>query len=308
MIRLIGWRIAQAIVVIWVVGTIVFLLSRAAGDPVELMVSEYFSDQQAEADWIRANLGLDRPLYYQYWLFIADLGKGNLGISYRRGIPVTELILQRLPATLQLGGLTLLFVVSVGIPLGVVSAIQRDTWMEPPLKMLAVFGQAIPNFWAAIVGIWVFAVILGWLPVAGRGGPSHYILPVLVLGTSSLAGMMRLVRTSMLDALESEYIKLASAKGVSRTAVIWKHALRNSLTVALSYSGLLIAGLATGAIITETVFGWPGIGSLAIESFRSRDFPVIQGVVIFFTAIYVIVNLVVDILYLYLDPRIRHSS
>lgn len=306
MARLITWRMLQAAVVVWAVGTIVFLLSRIAGDPAELMINEYYENQQSEADWIRAKLGLDKPLYHQYWLFLSDLAQGDFGDSYRRGVPVTQLIRERLPSTLQLTGVVFVFVVVAGTALGVVSATSRGTWYEPLLKMFAIFGQAVPNFWLGIVGIWIFAVILGWLPVAGKGGPLHFVLPVLVLGTSALAGMMRLVRTSMLDALNSEYIKLAAAKGVSRFAVVWKHALRNSITVALSYAGLLIAGLATGAIITETVFAWPGIGSLAIDSFRSRDFPVIQGVVIFFTIVYVTVNLVVDILYIYVDPRIRN--
>jgi peptide/nickel transport system permease protein len=306
MTRLITWRVFQAAVVIWAVGSIVFLLSRVAGDPTELMINEYYQDQQAEADYIRAKLGLDKPLYQQYWLFVRDLAQGDLGVSYRRGVPVNQLIRERLPSTLQLTGVVFVFVVVVGIALGVASATSRGTLYEPLLKMFAVIGQAVPNFWAGIVGIWIFAVILGWFPVAGKGGPQHYVLPVLVLGTSALAGMMRLVRASMLDSLNSEYIKLAQAKGVSRFKVVWKHALRNSITVALSYAGLLIAGLATGAIITETVFAWPGIGSLAIDSFRSRDFPVIQGVVIFFTIIYVGVNLAVDVLYIYVDPRIRY--
>ena len=304
MLRVIAARLVQAVMVAFVVGTLIFAASRLSGNPVDLIIGEHAVGEEREH--VAALLGLDKPLYYQYWVFVRDLARGDFGRSVRLGVPVWDLLRQRMLPTAQLAGFSIALCFLVAVPLGVVSALKARTLMESPLKAFAVLGQSVPSFWAGIVGIWIFSVILGILPVAGRGSFAHFILPGLVLSWAPVAGMMRLVRSAMIEQLSSEYVKFARAKGVRPLFVVWKHALRNSFSAALSYSGLIVASLMTGSVVVEMIFAWPGLGNLAIQSFYGRDFPVIQGVVIFFTLWYVGVNLVIDILYVYLDPRIRY--
>jgi peptide/nickel transport system permease protein len=217
------------------------------------------------------------------------------------------LLLQRLPATLELALVALSVSALIALPLGVIVAVKKDTGIDIAGKIVAFLGQSVPSFWLALMLMWVFAVMLGWLPVAGRGGLKHLILPGIALGYFQVAALMRLTRSSMLDVLDTEYMKLARIKGLSERSVIWKHGLRNALTAPLTYFGLIMGGLMTGSVVIESIFSWPGVGLLAIDALRAKDFQVVQSVVIFFAAIFIVCNLLVDILYAYLDPRIRYG-
>jgi peptide/nickel transport system permease protein len=219
---------------------------------------------------------------------------------------VKTVIVERIPATLQLAASAAFFSVIVGVPLGVLSAVKRGSLLDYAGRTLALFGQALPPFWLGIMLILLFAVRIDWLPTSGRGGITHYILPSITLGWLTASGLLRIVRSSMLEVLDSEYIKLARAKGVSNRSVIWKHAFRNALLAPLTYAGLLLAAFITGAVVTETVFGWPGLGRLAVQSVNNNDFPTMTGIVLLFTVSYLGMNLLVDIAYAYIDPRIRY--
>jgi peptide/nickel transport system permease protein len=230
-----------------------------------------------------------------------DLGRSVTGDRQ----PAIQLISERLPASLKLAGLALIISLLLGIPLGVLAAVKRGTAIDTAARSFALLGQSVPVFWLGIVLMYFFSVQLGWLPTSGYGDWRYFVLPSISMALFTVAAVTRLVRVSMIDALSSEYIKLARVKGVSETMVIWKHALRNSLIPVLTYMGAFFATMITGAVVIETVFSWPGIGRLAYESIMSRDFPVMQGVVLTMTAIFMVANLIVDIAYAWLDPRIR---
>ena len=283
---------------------IVFLLGRATGDPVSLLLSEYATEQDRVQ--LTHELGLDQSLPKQYWVFISRAVQGDLGRSVTGDRqPASQLIGERLPASLQLAGLALVISLSLGIPLGVLAAVKRGTAIDTAARSFALLGQSVPVFWLGIVLMYFFSVQLGWLPTSGYGDWRYFVLPSVSMALFTVAAVTRLVRVSMIDALSSEYIKLARIKGVSEFMVIWKHALRNSLIPVLTYMGAFFATMITGAVVIETVFSWPGIGRLAYESIMSRDFPVMQGVVLTMTAIFMLANLTVDIAYAWLDPRIR---
>ena len=302
--RYIFLRLVQAVFAIWVVTIIAFGLSHASGDPLKLLVSWDASDEYREE--LRRHYGLDRPLPVQYWKYLSGAVQGDFGESQRRqGRDAMGLVLGRLPATLQLAGPALLLAAVLGVPLGVLSAVRRDSPLDHVGKLFALLGQATPPFWIALMLMWVFAVELGWLPTAGKGGISHMIMPVFAIGWFQVAAIMRLVRSAMLDNLDSEYVKLARVKGISEWRVIWKHCLRNAVIPALTYFGVTAGLLVTGSVIVETVFAWPGVGLLAVEATTNRDFQVLQAVVVLGAVLFVVLNLVVDILYGYLDPRIR---
>jgi peptide/nickel transport system permease protein len=241
----------------------------------------------------------------QYAVWLGRLLTGDWGVSLRESRPELQVIWDRVPATLQLAGLGWLFTLGPGVLLGVLAATQRGGFWDWFSRVLTTLGQAVPQFWLGIVLILVFSVELGWLPSGRRGGISHYVLPVLVLGPLTAAGTTRLVRSAMLNVLNSEFIKLARAKGVPRRDIIWKHAFRNALIAPLTYFGLTLAGLLTGTVLVETVFSWPGIGRLAIEAVNQNDFPLLMGIVLLFTVIYLGINFLVDIAYAVVDPRIR---
>jgi peptide/nickel transport system permease protein len=283
---------------------IVFLLGRATGDPVSLLLSEYATEQDRAE--LTHELGLDQSLGTQYWVFVSRALQGDLGRSVTGDRqPAIQLIGERLPASLKLAGLALLISLSLGIPLGVLAAVKRGTAIDTAARSFALVGQSVPVFWLGIVLMYFFSVQLGWLPTSGYGGWRYFVLPSVSMALFTVAAVTRLVRVSMIDALSSEYIKLARIKGVSETMVIWKHALRNSLIPVLTYMGAFFATMITGAVVIETVFSWPGIGRLAYESIMSRDFPVMQAVVLTMTTIFMLANLVVDVAYVWLDPRIR---
>jgi peptide/nickel transport system permease protein len=299
-------RIFQAIITIFLMSIIIFLLGRLAGDPVSLLVSDVAT--QEEIDLIRGELGLDKPIVVQYGIFLKNALRGDLGRSVRGASrPVVEMVAERIPASFQLAVAAAFLSIIIGIPIGVVSAVRRGSIFDTGGRVLAMLGQSMPAFWIGIVLMYVVGVELGWLPTSGYGSFRQIILPAVALSLGPLTGIVRLTRSSMLDVLDSEYIKLARIKGLSEARVIWKHAFSNSLIPVLTFTGTLVAHLLTGVVVIETIFSWPGLGRLAFESVSKRDFPTIQAVVIFMTFVFVGANLVIDILYAYIDPRIRYS-
>lgn len=289
-----------------ILATTVFLfgLSRAAGDPRFLYLNEYTTQSDWDA-WGR-KMGLDKPLYVQYLVWAGNAARGDFGLSLRDKKSALSVVAARIPATLQLAAVAFAFSVVLAVPLGVLSAVKKGSALDYFGRIFALLGQATPAFWLGLVLIILFGVQLRLLPTGQRGGPEHFVLPAITLGWVSAAGLLRLVRSAVLEVLDTEFIKLARAKGVSHTAVIWKHALRNALIAPLTYSGLILAGFITGSVVTETVFGWPGLGRLGIDAVNSNDFPVMVAVVSLFTVMYVGVALLVDILYAAIDPRIRY--
>ena len=303
--RYIVRRVLQGVVVLFVLALVVFALARVTGNPADLLLAE---DATAEdRAYLLKALGLDRPVHEQLVLFIRGALHGDLGQSIRYRKPAVEVFFDRLPNTLTLVPLALAAAIVVSIPLGLLAAVYRGTFIDRVCGTIAVLGIATPSFWLGIVLIYVFSIQLGWLPSARMGGPSHYVLPVITLAAFLVAGMMRLVRSSVLEVLESEFVKLARIKGLSQTVVIWKHCLRNALIPVVTLFGVFFALLVTGAIVTETVFAWPGVGRLTYEAVIFRDYPLLQAVILLKAIIVLGVNLAVDVLYAYLDPRVRYA-
>ena len=306
MLRFLAVRTAESLVALLVISVLVFALTHVSGSPVDAMLPDDATPEQAEVlieEW-----GLDRPLPVQYLTFLGNALQGDLGQSLKwRGQSATEVVMDHLPATLWLGGFAIAISALVSIPLGVIAAMRKGSWVDNAVKVVALLGQSLPPFWLGIILIWVFAVSLSWLPTSGRGGFSHLILPAIAMSWFQIAAFVRLTRSAMLDVLDAEYIKLARLKGLSERVVVWKHALRNAAIVPLTYFGVLAGSILTGSVVIETVFAWPGIGWLAIEAIRGRDFPVVQTVVIVFAVIFLAANLLVDLLYAVVDPRIRRA-
>lgn len=284
---------------------VIFMVSRLSGDPITLMMPPDAPPQAIEA--MRVALGLDRPLWTQYWIFITNALTGDFGTSYRWQQPALNLVLDRLPATVELAVAALLFSVSVAVPLGVLSAVYRGGWVDRLGRILAMLGQAMPNFWVGLMLILVFAVGFGWLPAFGRGGPEHLILPAIALGWYPVAAQMRIVRSGMLDVLESDYIRLSRALGTPERLLVWKYAFRNAAVPLLTMLGVYFAAMLGGAFIVEVIFAWPGIGRMVVEAVFARDFPVVQAGVLFSSILFVVSNLLVDISYGIVDPRIRND-
>jgi peptide/nickel transport system permease protein len=303
--RYIVHRLLQGVVLLFMVATIVFFLGRLTGNPVDLMLPEEATAEDRQA-MIQA-LGLDGSLYDQFVIFITNAFQGDLGMSIRMRQPAVDAFFDRLPNTLAIIPWALLMAMVIGIPLGVVAALNRGNFIDRLAGGIGVLGIAMPSFWLGIILIFVFSVELGWLPSGRMGGPEHYILPVITLGAFLVAGFMRLIRSSMLEVMESEFVKLARIKGLSEWVVIWKHCLRNALIPVLTLWGVFVGNLITGAIVTETVFAWPGVGRLTYEAVIYRDFPLLQAVIILKAVLILSINLLVDILYAYVDPRIRLS-
>jgi ABC-type dipeptide/oligopeptide/nickel transport system permease component len=296
-------RIFQSLLTLFVLSILIFIVCRLTGDPLVLMLPDDASPEDIAQ--LRTALGLERPLPVQYWRFLTSALQGDFGRSIKGQVPVLDLIKERLPNSIRLALVSLLITVLLAFPLGVMAAVKKGTAVDTLANLIAVLGQSLPQFWVGIVLIQVFAVHLRWLPVAGNGSLWHYILPSFTLGWFLVAGIMRLLRSSMLDVLDSEFVKLARIKGVSGWSVVWKHALKNAVMPVLTFAAIYLAVLITGAILVETVFAWPGIGQLIYQGIVYRDFPVIQAVVLLTAVIVVSVNFVVDITYGYLDPRIR---
>ena len=301
--RFIIIRLIQTIITLIVISIVVFALARASGDPVMLMAPPMATLEDIQE--IKHYLGLDKSMPEQYWIFLKNITHGDLGESIRNRRAVTSLIVERLPNTVTLGLSAIVLGILVSLILGVTAAYKFGTWMDSGVKLLAILGQALPSFWLAIMAISIFAVWLGWLPTSGMGSPAHYVLPVLTLSFFMLPILTRLIRSSMLEVLDSEYVKLARIKGLSEMLVVWKHALRNAIIPLLTAAGITFGTIVTGAVIIETVFAWPGLGRLMAEAVMGRDFPIIQASVLLVAVVVLLVNLIVDITYAYVDPRIR---
>jgi peptide/nickel transport system permease protein len=305
MSRFIARRLLQGLGLICLVATVVFFLGRLTGNPVDLMLPEDATPEDRAA--LIKMLGLDGPLHSQFLIFIGNALHGDLGMSIRMRQPAVDAFFSRLPNTLSIIPWAILLAMGLGIPLGVIAALNRGKILDRAAGTIAVLGIATPSFWLGIMLIFIFSVELGWLPSGRMGGPAHYVLPVITLGTFLTAGFMRLTRSSMLEVMESEFVKLARIKGLSEGVVIWKHCLRNALIPLLTLWGVFVGSLITGAIVTETVFAWPGVGRLTYEAVIYRDFPLLQAVIILKSILILTINLLVDILYAYVDPRIRLS-
>lgn len=304
--RYIVTRVFYGIITLFVLSLVVFILARLTGNPLDVMLP---LDSGPEARVIMSHeLGLDKPVVVQFFIFIRDILKGDFGNSISQGKPALSMVLGRYPATVQLALVAFLVALAMGIPLGVLSAVKRGTAFDQLAKGFAILGQSMPVYWLGISLVILFSVRLGVLPASGREGIKSFILPAFCMGWFGTAALMRLLRSGMIDVLDSEYIKMARIKGVSERAIIWKHALRNGSLPALTLAGWMFASLLAGSVVTETVFAWPGVGQLAWQAIGWRDFPVIQTVILLIGTGFVVVNLVVDIIYAYLDPRIRYSK
>ena len=298
-------RFVMAIITLFAVSLLIFVMSRAAGDPRHV----YLDDYSTQLDWdkLTENMGLDKPYYQQYGIFIKDALSGKFGESLSEGRPSMEIILERFPATLQLGLAAFAFSVVLGVPLGILSAVKRGGPLDMIGKFVALIGQSAPVFWLGLMLMFFLSVQLEWLPPYGRQEKTSIILPGITLGWFYVAANLRLLRSAMLNVLDSEYVKLARAKGVSEKVGVWKHALRNALIPVLTFAGITLGGLVTGSLVVETVFAWPGWGQLAVKALIGVDYPLLQAVVVVFTLMYVIAAMLVDIMYAYIDPKIRYA-
>ena len=305
-LRFAARRVALTIPVLLGVATLVFaLIHLIPGDPAQAMLGE--AAPQADVDALRRQLGLDRPLLEQYGDFLAGAITGDLGTSLRTGTPVSAQIAERLPATFELALAAMLVALALALPLGIAAATWRGTIVDRAAMTVALAGMSIPNFWLGPLLAIVFAVELGWLPVSGRGGVEHLVLPALSLGLALAAMLARMTRASLLEELREPYVLAARARGVSRMRAVMAHAFRNSLIPVVTIVGLQFGAVLTGAVITETIFSWPGIGRLLIQSIGFRDYPLVQGCILLIAVTYVAVNLLTDLAYGFLDPRIRYQ-
>lgn len=297
-------RVLLTIPVLLGVATLVFaLIHFIPGDPAQAMLGEGAS--QEDVAQLRERLGLDRPLLEQYGTFLNGVVHGDLGVSLRNDQPVARQIVERMPATAELAFAAMTVAVLIALPLGIAAAVWRGTWIDFGAMSLSLVGISIPNFWLGPLMAIVFAVELGWLPVGGRGTLAHLVLPSITLGAALAAILARMTRASLLEELREPYVLAARAKGVSRSRAVMAHAFRNSLIPIVTILGLQFGVVLTGAVITETIFAWPGIGRLLIQSINFRDYPTVQGCVLLIAATYVGVNLLTDLTYGFLDPRIR---
>jgi peptide/nickel transport system permease protein len=304
-IRFVLSRLLQSLVTLAILSVVVFALARTTGDPLHLILPmSATAEDYANA---RQYLGLDRSYLEQYLSFVGRAATGDFGTSIRARRPVSELIRERLPNSLRLAVFAMAVSLAMAFPLGVMAAVKKGTSLDRTAQVVSVLGQSLPTFWVAIVLVEFVAGRLQWLPAGGAGGFASYILPGFTLGWFVVAGLMRLLRSGMLEVLDSEYVKLARVKGVGERRVVWLHALKNALIPVVTFAGIYFSILLTTAIVVETVFAWPGLGRLAYDGITSRDFPVIQAVVLTAAAIVALVNLGVDCLYALLDPRIRYA-
>jgi len=304
MLRFVLSRLVQSLVALAILSVVVFVLARTTGDPLHLILP--MSATEEDYAYARRYLGLDRPYVEQYLSFVGKAITGDFGTSIRARRPVSELIRERLPNSLRLATFAMGVTILVAFPLGVLAAVNKGTAIDRAAQVVAVLGQSLPTFWVAFVLVEFVAGRLQWLPAGGVDGFASYVLPGLTLGWFVVAGLMRLLRSGMLEVLDSEYVKLARVKGVIEPRVVWVHALKNALIPVVTFAAIYFSILVTTAIVVETVFAWPGLGRLAYEGISSRDFPVIQAVVLTTAALVAVVNLSVDCLYALIDPRIRY--
>jgi ABC-type dipeptide/oligopeptide/nickel transport system permease component len=304
MIRYISLRLLFALPALWLIVTMVFLLAHIVpGDPVAQMLGE--GARADDLQQLRHALGLDVPIPIQYGRYLKGVLHGNLGESFRFQQPVTRVILEHYPATLELAAVALGVCILIGIPSGVLAAHKRGEKTDHAVGVLTLFGLSLPNFALGPVLMLVFSVVLGWLPVTGRGGMPHLVLPAFTLGAALAAILTRMVRTSVIEELSADYVRTARAKGVSESGVLFRHALRNALIPILTILGLQFGTLLAGTIVTETIFSWPGIGHLTVQAINARDYPLLQGCILLIAVSYVVVNLLTDLVYAVVDPRVR---
>ena len=297
-------RLLLTVPVLLGVATLVFsLIHLVPGDPVQAMLGESASPRDVEI--VRRQLGLDRPLHVQYAIFLKGAAQGDLGTSLRTGEPVVTAIAVRMPATVQLAMAALCLAVSIAVPLGIIAAVRAGTRVDYAATTLALAGISMPNFWIGPLLAIFFGITLGWLPVSGSGTPAHLILPAITLGAPLAAVLARMTRASLIEELREPYVLAARARGVSRTRAVLRHAFRNSLIPLVTVLGLQLGAVLTGAVITETIFAWPGVGRLLIQSINFRDYPLVQGCILLIAVAYVTMNLLTDLAYGLLDPRIR---
>ena len=305
MTRFLLGRVAQTLLSMLVVISIVFVLARMSGNPVDLLLDANATDQERAI--LMRHLGLDQPLLVQYGVYVRNILAGDFGHSVLTRRPVTEHIWERLPATIELGVVAMLMSVLIGVPLGMYSAVHRGSPLDSGARIFAVLGQSMPAFWLGLMLILLFGVVLGVLPAGGRGDLEHLILPAFTLGYFTSAAILRLTRSAMLEVLGSDYIKFARLKGLHEQVVLWKHGLRNALLPVVTFAVLLFVQFLGGAVVTETVFAWPGLGRLILESITTRDYPIVQAGVLVLSGLYLVSNLLVDLLYGVLNPKIRHA-
>lgn len=298
-------RLGYALISLFLLSVMIFLFVRVTGDPAVLLVEPGASKDDLEA--IRKQFGLDQSLLIQYGSFIASMARGDFGNSFYYRMPVMELYLSRLPNSLLLAAVAMLFSLAVGIPTGIIAAVRVNTWWDSGGKIFALLGLSLPPFWVGLVMILFFSVYLGWFPSSGSGTLPHIIMPAISLGWVFAAAHMRLMRSSMLEVLGSEYVKLARIKGLPEALVIAKHALKNALIPVLTLAGINLVLMVNVAVVVETVFAWPGVGRLLFEGISFRDFPIVQATVILGGVMIVVVNFLVDLMYAVIDPRIRYE-
>ena len=305
-LRFLARRLVLTIPVLLGVATLVFsLIHLIPGDPAQAMLGETASEEDVAA--LRSKLGLDRPLVEQYGAFLSGAIRGDLGTSLRTSQPVTQAILERVPATFELAAAAMFVSLAFSIPLGIVAAVKRGTAVDHAATTLSLLGVSVPNFWLGPLLAIVFSIELGWLPVSGRGTPAHLILPAISLGAALAAILARMTRATLLEELREPYVQAARARGASRWRAVLRHAFRNSLIPVVTLIGLQFGAVLTGAVITESVFAWPGIGRLLIQSIGFRDYPLVQGCILLIAVTYVAMNLLTDLVYGVLDPRIRYE-
>ncbi|MDZ7801917.1 MAG: ABC transporter permease [Trueperaceae bacterium] len=299
-------RILMAVpILLGVVLVVLLTMEIVPGDPVALMLGEFATPEAIQST--RNELGLNQPLHVRYVQYIADVVRGDLGTSIKDGRPVAVMIGETLPATAQLAGAAVLLAVFVGVPLGVASAARPQSWVDNLVRVVSLAGLSMPVFWTGLVFIVVFSVNLGWFPVAGRGSFRHLVLPAVTLALPSVAILARMTRASLLEVLQEDYVRTARSKGVSRRSMLYKHALRNAIIPVVTALGLQLGQMLGGAVLTETVFSWPGLGRLTVFAIFNRDFILVQGVVLVLATTYVSVNLLVDVSYGLFDPRVSYS-
>jgi peptide/nickel transport system permease protein len=304
MTRYIAFRLLLALPALWLILTMVFLLAHIVpGDPVQQMLGD--GARAEDLQQLRHTLGLDLPLGVQYGRYLGGVLRGNLGESFRFQQPVLRVVASHYPATLELAIVALLVCAAIGIPAGMLAAQRRGRPAYHAIGVLTLFGLSVPNFALGPVLILVFSVLLGWLPVSGRGGISHLVLPAITLGAALAAILTRMVRTSVMEELSSDYVRTARAKGLSESAVLFRHAFRNALIPILTILGLQFGTLLAGTIVTESIFSWPGVGRLAVQAIQARDYPLLQGCILMIAVSYVLVNLLTDLVYAFVDPRVR---
>jgi peptide/nickel transport system permease protein len=304
MLRKLSLRLLLSIPSIWLIVTMVFLLAHIVpGDPVQQMLGE--GARAEDMDQLRHALGLDAPILTQYGRYLSQVVRGNLGESFRYQQPVARVILSHYPATLELAFFALLMCAAIAIPAGLAAAEKRGTNTDRAIGVFTLLGLSVPNFALGPILILIFSVILGWLPVSGRGGFGHLVLPAVTLGAALAAILTRMVRTAVMEELSSDYVRTARAKGLSEARVLFRHAFFNALIPILTILGLQFGTLLAGTIVTETIFSWPGIGRLAVTAIEARDYPLLQGCILLIAISYVVVNLMTDFLYVVVDPRVR---